>query len=286
VQLTEDHLIIDGVSFAHGPLAGRSTRDHLFIGKPEPLLRRYLALMETVRGGRIVELGIAQGGSAAAATLIAEPELFVAVDICDPVPPLDGFIGERDLQETLRLHYNVDQGDRAAMEQIVRDDLCGGPLDLIVDDASHLFSPTLVSFETLFPLLRPGGRYLIEDWHWEVRYCHEFLRVLAEDVEAAGDILTTLAEPSNRVHELSASVVARWLRQEPPPRDLEEVVRRVGFPAEDFGYRTLAEIVPPLTAAVVTSPDLVARVEIDPDWIIVERGPGSAPDGWTLLGPV
>jgi hypothetical protein len=35
-----------------------------------------------------------------------------------------------------------------------------------VDDASHLYRETRSTFEVLFPRLRPGGRYLIEDWGW------------------------------------------------------------------------------------------------------------------------
>ena len=46
------------------------------------------------------------------------------------------------------------------------------PLDLVVDDASHLYGPTKASFEILFPLLRPGGLYLIEDWAWD--HWHEY----------------------------------------------------------------------------------------------------------------
>ena len=39
-------------------------------------------------------------------------------------------------------------------------------LDLVVDDASHTYEETKASFEFLFPLLRPGGIYVIEDWSW------------------------------------------------------------------------------------------------------------------------
>jgi hypothetical protein len=35
---------------------------------------------------------------------------------------------------------------------------------IIIDDASHLGGPTLAAFDTLFPLLRNGGLYVIEDW--------------------------------------------------------------------------------------------------------------------------
>jgi len=51
----------------------------------------------------------------------------------------------------------------------VESDLLGelaDELDLVVDDASHTYEETRVSFEFLFPLLSSGGIYVIEDWSW------------------------------------------------------------------------------------------------------------------------
>jgi cephalosporin hydroxylase len=39
-----------------------------------------------------------------------------------------------------------------------------GGLDLIVDDASHIGSLTLATFALLWPLVKPGGFYVVEDW--------------------------------------------------------------------------------------------------------------------------
>jgi hypothetical protein len=41
----------------------------------------------------------------------------------------------------------------------------GGPFDLIVDDASHQGTATEVTFGRLWPLVAPGGVYVIEDWY-------------------------------------------------------------------------------------------------------------------------
>ena len=39
-------------------------------------------------------------------------------------------------------------------------------IDLVIDDASHMYHPARTSFEAIFPYLRPGGVYVIEDWCW------------------------------------------------------------------------------------------------------------------------
>lgn len=40
-----------------------------------------------------------------------------------------------------------------------------GSFDVIIEDASHVSSLTIRSFELVHPLLKPGGLYIIEDTH-------------------------------------------------------------------------------------------------------------------------
>ncbi len=40
-----------------------------------------------------------------------------------------------------------------------------GPFDIIIDDGSHYSSDMTISFDTLFPLLKPDGLYVVEDLH-------------------------------------------------------------------------------------------------------------------------
>ncbi|MBL0406321.1 hypothetical protein JKG68_20390 [Microvirga aerilata] len=39
-------------------------------------------------------------------------------------------------------------------------------MDLVVDDASHIYELTRSSFDILSPRLRPVGMYITEDWAW------------------------------------------------------------------------------------------------------------------------
>ncbi len=57
------------------------------------------------------------------------------------------------------------QADSKRLRELIAQEF-DTPLDLVIDDASHLYEPTKASFETLFPYLRPGGLYVIEDWAW------------------------------------------------------------------------------------------------------------------------
>ena len=57
------------------------------------------------------------------------------------------------------VHNQASPGIRQAVE-VVAPDGC----DLIVDDASHIAKLTEVTFESLWPLIRSGGYYVIEDW--------------------------------------------------------------------------------------------------------------------------
>jgi hypothetical protein len=40
-----------------------------------------------------------------------------------------------------------------------------GPFDVIIDDGSHMNEDMAISFLALFPLLKPGGLYVVEDLH-------------------------------------------------------------------------------------------------------------------------
>jgi hypothetical protein len=56
--------------------------------------------------------------------------------------------------------FVADQSDPDSLRAVARKI---GQLDVIIDDGSHLSPHILITFETLFPLLRDGGIYAVED---------------------------------------------------------------------------------------------------------------------------
>ncbi|MEU1285115.1 hypothetical protein [Kitasatospora sp. NPDC005856] len=53
-----------------------------------------------------------------------------------------------------------DQGDPALLDELGRR---FGPFDIVIDDGSHLNAHVRTSFTALFPHVRPGGLYVVED---------------------------------------------------------------------------------------------------------------------------
>jgi hypothetical protein len=71
---------------------------------------------------------------------------------------------DRDLSHRVKPEvakfYRGDQADRKLLEAIVNDN---GPLDVVLDDGSHLSSDMIATFEVLYPLMSPTGVYMVED---------------------------------------------------------------------------------------------------------------------------
>jgi predicted O-methyltransferase YrrM len=133
------------------------------IVKSEPYLRVYEDLASNFSPRSILELGIFQGGSYVFLDKLFKPSRMSAVEISPkPVAPLLEYLSRT---ENRFVHFATSQRDGEMLRQIVQGELAD-ELDLVVDDASHAYEETKASFEFLFPLLSPGGVYVIEDWSW------------------------------------------------------------------------------------------------------------------------
>lgn len=224
--------------------------DHLPILKTPPMIVPYVSMLAGFPAARIVELGIRRGGSTALLHELAEPERLIAFELDDePAEALTRFIADRGLEGTIRPYYGVDQADRAAVAEIVDRERSDEPLDLVVDDASHLYDPTLASFEVLFPRLRPGGMYVIEDW-------------------TAGSF--------------SLNMLASSLRALPPDAQgrLADHIQGGGAPPPP---RLLARLTLELVLMRAVDADVVRDVHVDRFWTVVRRGEADLPlDGFRV----
>jgi len=140
-----------------------STSEAFTIVKSEPYLRVYEDLAAGFSPRSILELGIFQGGSYVFLDKLFKPGRMSAVEISPrPIAPLLQYLSRT---ENRFVHFATSQCDDEKLREIVLGELAD-ELDLVVDDACHTYEETKVSFEFLFPLLSPGGIYVIEDWSW------------------------------------------------------------------------------------------------------------------------
>jgi len=141
--------------------------DHFVVIKPRAAVERYADLLGGAAVGTVLELGIHRGGSTVFFERMLRPARMIALDLMPgPCLPLEEFVDRRGMRDTYSIHYGVDQADVEALNRIVTEPGGAATLDLVIDDASHRYDATRVSFTALFPRLRPGRHYIIEDWAW------------------------------------------------------------------------------------------------------------------------
>src|SRR5690349_21995675 len=122
------------------------------------LYREYFPQLGVI--GTLVELGIYRGGSMVLWREALKCRV-IGIDLDPPAPTmplLSRYIAESGATGEIALFWRTDQADEYALRRIIGAH-ARGPLDVVIDDASHLYVPTRTSFEVLFPLLRPGGTY-------------------------------------------------------------------------------------------------------------------------------
>ena len=118
-----------------------------------PIYQRYLADI-TAPAPVILELGVHRGDSLEMLADYFPAALVLGVDANDmdlafSTPRIKAYQG---LQDDPALHARI-----LAENKITA-------YDLIIDDCAHIGSLAATSFQILFPKLKPGGLYIIEDW--------------------------------------------------------------------------------------------------------------------------
>jgi len=237
---------LEGVRFVSS-FMNMAAPDRFTLMKPAAHVAAYDRVLDEFERPRMIELGLAYGGSLAWFALRARPARLVGIEYKpDRIAHLDRFVRARDLGAVVRPYFGVDQADGDRLREIVAAEFGGEPIDLVVDDASHDYGPTLASFETLFPLVRPGGLYLIEDWAGPHHIAARLGRMLAE-------------APAPEAERLAARLAER----------LES-----GAGAEI----PLSRLVIEFTLAQLSETRLIAELTVNRHWIALRRGPGPLPE--------
>lgn len=177
------------MDYVHGGSKIKSKDNRFLLMKTKNFLSHYTSLApEECR--KVLELGVYQGGSFVFLDQILKPDKISAIELSTTrIPALDKYVS--DNKNRARLYYGTSQDDVEKLREIVSLDF-DGQLDLVVDDASHFYKQTKTSFVTLFPLLRPGGMYIIEDWSWSFQ----------DDFQNPSNPWYPVASPANLIIDL------------------------------------------------------------------------------------
>jgi predicted O-methyltransferase YrrM len=162
----DDHLIdVDGVLFDSDirTYDKRTTDEKIVLLKTRNMLDRYAEIFAANDIKRILEFGTWEGGSPIYFAATTTAEKIVGIDLRGATEEI--LFHASSYKDRLSLYYRTSQSDGPVVRKIIAEEF-SGPLDLVIDDASHMYEHTKRSFEIAFPYLRPGGLYIIEDWNW------------------------------------------------------------------------------------------------------------------------
>ena len=160
---------IGGIEYVCRPMGGRfpSEPGRFCLVKAPWQVEWYEKLLRELAPRTILEIGTWDGASAALFAELVRPKKLVTVDRRpESSAALADFMTSAGFAGTVAAYCNVDQGDTGRLREILGAEFAGEPLDLVIDDASHLVDLTRRTFNCVFPRLRPGGTYVIEDWSW------------------------------------------------------------------------------------------------------------------------
>jgi len=103
----------------------------------------------------ILEIGVYQGESTKVLSQRFPEARIVAIDLN---------LRNIDFSGYPNIHYlQCDQTDRGKLEAICKEHFPDG-IDLVIEDASHIGHFSSLTFKYVFPFLKSGGVYIVEDW--------------------------------------------------------------------------------------------------------------------------
>jgi hypothetical protein len=143
---------------------------------------------------KLLEIGLAAGHSA---------QMWRKYFTTGQIYTLDVDLNTNQYSQTNGLTFL--QGSQTDTELLKKINLECGPFDIIIDDASHIGENTKITFDCLFPLLKKGGYFVVEDL--QTSYALNNSRVFMETVKQLIDNVMAhgccVCGPGNFQHCLS-----------------------------------------------------------------------------------
>ncbi len=222
--------------------AGPSTPSFFPVEMPAEAIEGFPSLCDVLRFKRVLQVAGRDLGSVALTALVGAPAQMVAVVNTDVAPEsLVEFSRYRGIEDRLRVH-RAEPADSDQLTRLVAEEFGPDGLEVVIDHLSEDRDTGVRLFETLFPLIVPGGSYVIERWSWE--------HFVLESMLAGAD-----ATDGPTIEEQRA-----------------EAVQRVRATKGEV----LEAILPDLVEAASSRPEFVAGVTTSRYWLEVRRGPATA----------
>ena len=144
----------------------QSTETRFLLPKTRGMVDAIVKGVGTRHVGNVVLIGVSKGGEVVLLNEQFRPQKLVAVRLdAEEVAPLRHYIAAQPTGRIRQLR-GFPRGQPAAYRKMYATEFGTQPLDLVIDNDTHLHEHVVAAFNILFPRLRPGGLYIIESWAW------------------------------------------------------------------------------------------------------------------------
>jgi len=144
----------------------QSTTEKFVLVKDKPFAKSMATILDGLSVRKILEFGLYHGGGLVLFDKLYRLEAGIGIDDRSDMPVLLAYLEKQRAEDRLFPYLQTNQADVEAVTAIMDRHFSERDVDVIIDDASHLYENNKLSFEVSFPYLRPGGVYIIEDWGW------------------------------------------------------------------------------------------------------------------------
>jgi cyclopropane fatty-acyl-phospholipid synthase-like methyltransferase len=197
---------LDNIGLKYG--TDKASKNHNYLNFYE----RFLAPLRFVSGVRLLELGVFEGAS-----VKMWEEYF-------PEAKIIGADNDRAKLKYATARIVMEYADQSDVADLIRLSQAHGPFDVVIDDGSHIWDHQIASLRYLYPFVKTGGYYILEDidtsYGAYAEKFHgvsdvsaaEYLKKLCDYVLSAGAGVENETDPFIRSYARQTEFVAMYRR--------------------------------------------------------------------------